>query len=61
MATRTEELRKLMKDYNLNSPQVGQMLNRAAQTVRIWRCKGDKREIPEHTLEALRAKLAKSK
>lgn len=57
MTTRTEQLRKLMAAHDLSTDKVGELLNRAPQTVRIWRCKDDKRQIPEHALELLKAKV----
>lgn len=60
MTTRTEQLKELMKTHDLTPEQVGSMLNRSAQTVRIWRCKNDSRQIPEHSLELLKAKLAQA-
>lgn len=58
MTNRTEQLHKLMADHGLTAEQVGKLLNRSAQTVRIWRCQSDGRTIPEHTLEVLKLKLA---
>lgn len=58
MATRNEELRQLMADHGLTVEAVATMLKRKPTTVRIWRCKYDKRQIPEHSLELLKAKVA---
>lgn len=58
MATRNEELRQLMTDHGLTVEAVAGMLNRKPMTVRIWRCKSHKRQIPEHSLELLKAKVA---
>ncbi|BAO20649.1 hypothetical protein [Pseudomonas phage PPpW-3] len=57
MTTRTEQLHKLMAAHDLTTEQVGELLNRRPQTVRIWRCKSDGRQIPEHSLELLRVKI----
>lgn len=56
MTNRTEQLHKLMAERGLTTEQVGELLNRSPQTVRIWRCKDDKRQIPEHSLELLKSK-----
>lgn len=56
MTNRTEQLHKLMAERGLTTEQVGELLNRSPQTVRIWRCKDDKRQIPEHALELLKSK-----
>lgn len=58
MTTRTEELKELMKAHDLTAERVGELLNRSTMTVRIWRCKYDKRQIPAHALELLKAKVA---
>ncbi len=58
MSNRTEQLHQLMAEHGLTPKQVGELLNRSEQTVRIWRCKDDKRQIPEHALELLQAKVA---
>lgn len=58
MKTRTEELRALMDAHNLTPSKVGKILNRKPMTVRIWMCKSDGRNIPEHALELLRIKAA---
>lgn len=60
MTTRTEQLRELMATHELTTEQVGALLNRRPQTVRIWRCKSDTRQIPEHTLELLKTRLVRS-
>lgn len=57
MTNRTEQLHQLMATHGLNADDVGELLNRSPQTVRIWRCKDDKRQIPEHALELLKAKF----
>lgn len=58
MANRTDQLIELMNDHGLTIDQVAKLLNRSPQTVRIWRCQTDKRAIPDHSLELLRAKVA---
>ena len=58
MANRTDQLIQLMTDHGLTIEQVAKLLNRSPQTVRIWRCQTDKRAIPDHSLELLRAKVA---
>lgn len=57
MTNRTEQLHQLMAERGLTPKQVGELLNRSEQTVRIWRCKDDKRQIPEHALELLKTKV----
>lgn len=58
MTNRTEQLHQLMLAHGLSIEKVGELLNRSQQTVRIWRCKDDKRQIPEHALELLKAKAS---
>lgn len=55
--TRTNELDRLMRDKRMTARQIGALVGRSAKTVRNWRSSRD-RTIPEHTLVALRAKLA---
>lgn len=57
MANRTDQLIELMNEHRLTIDQVAKLLNRSPQTVRIWRCQTDKRAIPDHSLELLRAKV----
>ena len=57
MTTRTEQLKKLMKDHYLSIEKVAEILDRKPQTVRVWRC-SDSREIPAHSLELLKSKIA---
>ena len=58
MTTRSEQLRQLMAEHGLTTDKVAELLNRKPQTVRIWRCKDDSREIPIHSLELLRLMVA---
>lgn len=58
MTTRTEQLRDLMKQHGLKPGDVAQLLNRSETTVRIWLCASDNRNIPEHSLELLKVKVA---
>lgn len=58
MTNRTEQLHQLMLTHGLSIDRVGELLNRSPQTVRIWRCKDDKRQIPEHALELLKTKVS---
>lgn len=58
MTNRTEQLHQLMATHGLDAEKVGELLNRSEQTVRIWRCKDSKRQIPEHALELLKTKVA---
>lgn len=58
MTSRTEQLRDLMAAHKLSVAQVGAILHRTPTTVRIWRCKDDRRQIPEHALQLLRTKVA---
>lgn len=44
-----------MTQYRLNAPDVGALLDRSAQTVRMWRC--ESKIIPEHTLTVLELKV----
>ena len=55
---RTKRLLHLMKKHRLSAGDVGEMLGRTAQTVRVWRCAWGERAIPEHTLLALETKIA---
>ena len=57
MTTRTDQLKQLMDDHGLDAAKVGELLNRSPRTVRIWRCKDDSRQIPEHALELLKTKV----
>ena len=44
-----------MEQHKLNAPAVGRLLDRSAQTVRMWRC--ESKIIPEHTLTVLELKV----
>lgn len=57
MHTRTKELDTIMRVNKLTPTQVGEMLNRTPQTVRVWRAVTEDRIIPEHALEVLRLRL----
>jgi hypothetical protein len=57
MTDRSQQLRKLMYDYNLTCADVGQLLDRTPITVRIWRCKNSQRQIPNTALIALKVRL----
>ncbi|HDR9259593.1 TPA: hypothetical protein QDB21_005615 [Burkholderia vietnamiensis] len=56
MNKRTARLKEIMAEHELNAPAVGRLLDRSAQTVRIWRCEA--KIIPEHTLAVLEQKVA---
>lgn len=56
MLSNTEQLKTIMKNYDLSISQVAKLLRRSEQTVRTWRCKY-KTEIPDHMLEALQFRL----
>lgn len=56
MNERTARLHEIMRTRRLNSPDVGEMLGRSSQTVRMWRC--ESKIIPEHTLLALEQAVA---
>lgn len=56
MTNRTQQLCQLMTERNLSADDVAKLLNRSVQTVYMWRCESSGRDIPEHTLELLRAK-----
>lgn len=58
MDDRTAKLHQIMDDNKLKARDVGEMLGRKPITVLIWRCKDDKRTIPQHALELLEHKLA---
>lgn len=57
MTTRTDDLLTLMDEHKLTVKAVGLLLDRKPQTVRIWRCKNNKRQIPKHALELLQEKV----
>ena len=55
----TQRLRDLMAKYDTSAAQVGKLLNRSAQTVRVWRSKNPQ-DINDTLLELLEFKLAVS-
>lgn len=57
MTTRTDDLLTLMDEHDLTINAVSLLLDRKPQTVRIWRCKNHKRQIPKHALELLQEKV----
>lgn len=57
MNKRTKRLHQLMAQHKLNADDVGQLLDRAATTVAMWRV-GVPRAIPAHMLQLLEMKLA---
>lgn len=57
MTNRINQLKQLMDEHGLTIEAVAVLLNRSPQTVRIWRCRNVGRQIPEHALELLRARL----
>lgn len=54
MDARTEELHELMHTYRLKAEDVATILKREINTVRIWRCKSDNRNIPADALRLLK-------
>lgn len=59
---RTERLRQLMAEHQLNAPQVATILNRQPNTVRVWRsAKVAGKIIPANVLELLEFKLKGAK
>ncbi|MGO4521146.1 helix-turn-helix domain-containing protein [Dyella sp. 2RAF44] len=59
MHNRTQRLIQLMQEHDVTPKEVGEMLGRTAQTVRVWRSRYDARTIPALTLDALELKLSK--
>jgi hypothetical protein len=57
MNERTKKLRELMAAHKLDAADVGTMLNRNAQTVRVWCCANDQ-IIPADALRVLELTLA---
>lgn len=53
----TQRLRDLMAKYDTSAAQVAMLLNRSAQTVRVWRSKNPQ-DINDTLLELLEFKLA---
>lgn len=56
---RTVQLDALMNENKLDAVDVGRLLARSAQTVRMWRC--ESKIIPEHTLTVLELKIKSGK
>lgn len=57
MNERTEQLRDIMSAHRLSAAEVGEILNRNPQTVRVWRSKYDARIIPADALNVLKFTL----
>jgi hypothetical protein len=57
MHERTEQLRQLMQSNNLSCAEVGKLLGKSPQTVRIWRCHSDNKVISQELLQLLRYKV----
>lgn len=58
---RTQRLITLMKEHDVTPKEVGELLGRTPQTVRVWRSAYELRTIPEHTLDALELKLSSAR
>lgn len=58
MNERTKKLRDLMTAHKLRAEDVGTILGRKAQTVRVWACSYDAQLIPRDALELLEFKLS---
>lgn len=58
MNPRTKRLRELMAAHKLDAAAVGKILDRTAQTVRVWRSRWDERTIPADALKVLELTLA---
>lgn len=61
MNERTKELIALMQEHNLSAADVGALINKSAQTVRVYRCKSEDKIIRPNDLELLKFKLATKK
>lgn len=59
MHERTAKLIDLMQAHKLSAADVGRILEKAPQTVRVWRCKGEEKVIPTNELRLLELELAK--
>lgn len=57
MNERTQALHDLIKEHNLSSRDVAELLGRTEQTVRHWRTESSVRPIPQDALELLKFKL----
>lgn len=60
MDERTQRLREIMRTNKLTNKDVGDLLGRSAQTVRIWSCVNGGRVIPANALELLEFKVTAS-
>lgn len=58
MDEKTQTLREIMQKHKLSNKDVGALLGRSAQTVRIWSCANGGRVIPNTALELLQFKVA---
>lgn len=58
MNQRTARLRALMTTHKLKAADVGDILDRTAQTVRVWRSEYEARTIPADALKVLEMTLA---
>lgn len=57
MNQQTRRLREIMETHQLSAEDVAQILGRSATTVRIWRCRDERRSIPALALRVLEASL----
>lgn len=57
MNQQTKRLREIMETHHLSAEDVAQILDRSVSTVRIWRCKDQRRTIPALALRVLEASL----
>lgn len=58
---RRERLLAIMQEHKLKGPDVGAILDRTAQTVRVWRSRHEERTIPVDALKLLEAQAPKYK
>lgn len=56
---RTRRLHELMREHELRSTDVADLVGRSSQTVRLWRC--ESKIIPSHALIALEFAIAERK
>lgn len=54
---RTQRLRHLMDAHQVTADEVGTLLGRTGQTVRVWRCADESRTIPRDALDVLEVRL----